>query len=90
MNKLVETLKFGNVYRHSEGAIVLKVSTLKDICNSIIPLFKQYPIKGIKSKDFEDFCLIASKVQKKIHLTSSGLEEIRKINLGMNKGRKWK
>jgi len=88
MDKIVEMLKCGNVYRHSEGAVVLKISTLKDICNSIIPLFKQYPIKGIKSQDFEDFCLVASKVQDKIHLTSPGLEEIRKIKLGMNKGRK--
>jgi len=49
--------------------------------------FKNYPIHGVKSKDFSDFCKIADLIQKKTHITVSGLEEITKIKSGVNRAR---
>lgn len=87
MEKIVETLMCGNVYKHSEEAVVLKISTFKDINGDIIPLFNKYPIKGVKYLDFKDFCSVALMVRNKMHLTVEGLDEIRRIKSGMNKGR---
>nr|QJQ35509.1 LAGLIDADG endonuclease [Fusarium begoniae] len=87
MENITRILTCGQVYKHSNNTVVLKICTFKDIINIIIPLFEQYPIRGIKSRDFKDFCLIASKVQRKTHLNIEGLEEIREIKLGMNSRR---
>ena len=54
----------------------------------IIPFFKKYQIHGVKAKDFSDFCRAASLMKDKKHLTVEGLEQIRKIKAGMNRGRK--
>jgi hypothetical protein len=41
----------------------------------------------VKSKDFEDFKKIVRLMGERAHLTSEGLEQIRQIKLGMNRGR---
>ena len=56
----------------------------KDNYEKIIPFFNKYPIIGVKSKDFEDWCLVANLMLDGKHLTSEGIEEIRKIKTGMN------
>lgn len=60
---------------------------LLDINEIIIPLFKNYPIMGVKHKDFLDFCLVAELMKQGKHLTGEGLEKIRSLKAGMNKGR---
>ena len=65
----------------------LLVTDIESITNNVIPLFDKYPIFGIKSQDFQDFKQAAALIKNKDHLTSQGLEEIRKIKAGMNKGR---
>jgi len=87
MQKIVQSLGCGNVYKHSKEAVALKVFAFQDICNVVIPLFEKYPIKGTKFLDFKDFCSIAIMIQQKLHLTSDGFLEIKRIKLGMNKGR---
>jgi len=87
MLKIVETIGCGNVYRHSQEAVAFKVFAFKDICDVIIPLFKEYPVKGTKSLDFKDFCIIAEMVKQRLHLTSNGFLGIKKIKSGMNKNR---
>lgn len=64
-----------------------RVQKFLDINNKIIPFFVKYPILGEKSKDFEDFCQVSRLMANKDHLTQRGLDEIRKIKGGMNKGR---
>ena len=63
------------------------VSRFSDISDKIIPLFNKYPIAGVKSLDFADFCKVAELMKEKAHLTEEGLAEIRLIKAGMNSGR---
>jgi hypothetical protein len=63
------------------------VTTFEAITSKIIPFFDQYQLQGVKSKDFEDFKKIVRLMGEKGHLTSKGLEQIRQIKLGMNRGR---
>ena len=66
-----------------------KVTKFQDIANKIIPLFKKYPIIGVKALDFAAWCQVASMMKEKKHLTVEGLEQIKKIKAGMNTGRKF-
>lgn len=73
-----------------DGSVIyLIVKRFADITEKIIPFFHKYPILGEKSKDFNDFCLIAELMKNKAHLTEEGLNQIRQIKAGMNTGRKF-
>ena len=63
------------------------VYKFSDNYEKIIPFFKKHNILGIKYLDFEDWCKVAELINKKDHLTPSGLDKIREIKSGMNKGR---
>lgn len=63
------------------------VSKFSDIIDVIIPFFDQYPILGVKAKDFQDFKRVALIMKSKDHLSQEGLEQIRLIKAGMNKNR---
>lgn len=58
-----------------------------DNYEKIIPFFREYKIRGIKSKDFEDWCKVAEIIQSKDHLTKVGFDLICLIKSGINKGR---
>ena len=83
-----EYLNCGCVTKHSENVVALIVTKFSDIENKIIPFFKKYPIYGVKALEFADWCKVAEMMKQKKHLTAEGLEQIRKIKTGMNKGRK--
>ena len=63
------------------------VTKFCDIDKNIISFFRKYPILGVKALDFEDWCIAAEIVKSKAHLSIEGLERIRQIKAGMNKGR---
>jgi hypothetical protein len=78
-------------YRERTGGLAgdFIVSKLPDLIKKIIPFYEKYPVIGVKAKDFEDFKKVALLVQNKEHLkTSASLMEIKKIQSGMNRGRK--
>ena len=53
----------------------------------IIPHFKLYPVIGLKSLDFKDFCKIVELIKNKDHLTETGLKQIVEIQVSMNQRR---
>ena len=44
-------------------------------------------ILGEKRQDFDDLCKVAELMGEKAHLTASGLDQIKQIKAGMNRGR---
>ena len=66
---------------------VFVVTKLIDIDEKIIPLFKNYPIHGIKFDDFQDFCEVVRLIKSKEHLTQKGLDKVKEIKNGMNRPR---
>lgn len=89
MNLLINYLGVGRLENDTRGSIIyLVVARFSDLNQKIIPFFNQYPINGIKHLDFLDWCKIANLINIGSHLTTEGLEEIRRIKSGMNKGRK--
>lgn len=65
--------------------VVVKLSLLTE---KLIPLFQKYPIHGVKYENFKDFCKIVELMNSNAHRTPEGLENIRLIKAGMNRGRK--
>jgi hypothetical protein len=86
MQSLVSTFDCGNIYVDNE-VVNFKITQFQDLTDKVIPFFVKYPIHGEKSKDFEDFCKVTELMQNKAHLTQDGLDHIRIIKAGMNRGR---
>ena len=86
MRSLIQYWDCGNVYKFRE-AIEFRIHKFSDITYKIIPFFNKYPIHGIKALDYADFVKAADIMKEKGHLTAEGLDQIRQIKAGMNKGR---
>lgn len=86
MRSLIEFFGGGNLYKNGE-AFDYQVTKFSDINEKIIPFFINYPILGVKAKDFSDFCHVAEIIKENKHLTPNGLDKIIKIKALMNKGR---
>ena len=78
----------GKVFKRSnEDKVDFIVRKFEDLVDKVIPVFKGIPLQGVKSKDFSDFLNAVEIIKAKKHLTCNGLDELRKIKQGMNKGR---
>ena len=89
MNSLVSYFGCGKVsIRSNKVAVDYVVTKIEDLTDKILPFFDLYKIAGEKTKDLDNFKQIAQLIKSKAHLTSEGLDQIRKIKAGMNKGRK--
>ena len=86
MKCLVDYFGFGKAYSY-KSSTEFKSRGFADNFEKIIPFFQKYPILGVKSLDFEDWCKVAKLINIKAHLTKEGFQIIRKIKAGMNKGR---
>lgn len=88
-NKFIDYLGCGKIEKVSTrpNEVRFVVYKFSDIINKIIPFFQNYPLHGIKSQDFKDFCKIANIMESKDHLTLEGLKKIKSLKSGMNTGR---
>ena len=66
--------------------IQLRLFSIEQITNLIIPHFDKYPLLTQKKADFELFKLAVEIMNQKGHLTPEGLQEIVNIKASMNKG----
>ena len=87
MRCLVDNLGCGSIYVEN-SAVEYRVTKFNDLTDKILPLFQKYPIQGVKHLDYSDFVKVAELMKNKKHLTEEGLDQIRTIKAGMNKGRK--
>ena len=88
MKNLISNFGCGVISENSSQSVVIfTVNKLEDISEIIIPFFNEYPLHGSKRQDFEDFVEIVKLIKGKAHLTIEGLEQIRVIKSGMNRGR---
>ena len=88
LRSIVDFLGCGGYYSSStreEGNF--SVAKFYHIEQKIIPLFKSYPILGVKSLDYSDFCKVVEMMKAKEHLTEKGLAKVEKIKNGMNTNR---
>jgi len=86
LQKFIEFFGCGILYRKKE-VFEYRVTKLSDFVEKILPFFDKYPILGIKSQDYLDFCKVVRLMQTQAHLSRPGVEEILTIKRGMNRGR---
>ena len=86
LKSLVDFFECGQTYSYKDY-IEFRCQSFKDNYDKILKIFKKYPILGLKAQDFDDFCKVAEMIQTKVHLTKEGMDQIRQIRTGMNKGR---
>lgn len=87
MKSIIKYFECGNLLKKRE-TVHFTITKFTDLTQKIIPFFKKYSVLGVKYKDFADWCQAADLIKNKAHLTAEGLDQIRKIKAGMNKGRK--
>lgn len=88
MENLVKYFGCGKIYKYNgKFAVNLTIVDFSDITNIIVPFFKEYPLVGIKLYDYLDWCKIHKLMINRSHLTVEGINSIRDIKSGMNKGR---
>ena len=56
--------KCGNIY-FNRDAVILRVNKFSDINEKILPFFKEHKILEVKSRDFDDWCKVASLMKEK-------------------------
>lgn len=89
MSRLKNFWGCGKVFlRFSENKVDFQILKFKDLSDKVIPFFQSIPLQGVKSKDFTDFCKAVDIMKVKGHLTNEGLDQLRKLKAGMNRGRK--
>lgn len=64
-----------------------RVNAIKDILNVVLPFFNANPLLTTKRLNYLDFEAIMRLVERKEHLSQSGLDQIRTIIAGMNRKR---
>lgn len=88
LEKFTTFFNCGRIKKDSRYSVHYYVVTnIKDITNKIIPFFKKYKIKGVKSLNFADWCEGAEIIKSKAHLSKEGVEHIRTIQSRMNSKR---
>ena len=87
IRSLIKYFECGKIQKNGEN-FEFRVRKFGDITEKIIPFFSKHRIRGVKALDFANWCKAAELMKDKKHLTAEGLEEIRKIKAGMNRGRK--
>ena len=87
MKHIRESLNCGVVFKNLMW-VEYRVCKFQDVDAKIIPFFHKYKIRGVKAEDYSDWCIVAHMILEKRHLTKEGLEQIRRIKAGVNRGRK--
>lgn len=90
LDDICDTLGCGRIYhliyeRYGWNPHVkLKVSSLKDITERLIPFFNKYPLRAKKKRSFEIFCQAVEIFKQKKHLTETGIKQLYDLRKGMN------
>lgn len=72
--------------KNTRSEISLRVNSVQELTNLIIPHFLSYPLLSQKAADFYLFKQIVELILTKTHLTDEGLQQIINIRASMNWG----
>ena len=70
---------------HRENMAQFIVSRRDDLTKTVIPFFRQFPLRTAKQRDFEKFAACVELITRGRHLTPDGLIEIAEIAETMNR-----
>jgi hypothetical protein len=91
LRSIQETLGCGRIYNLTyekygwNPHVELKVSSIREIREDLIPFFQKHPLRGRKRHSFELFVQAAELFSRKEHLTKEGIEKLKTIRRRMNR-----
>lgn len=88
IEKLIKFFGCGYIIHDTSMKVQYRIRDRVELEKYLFPFFDAYPLLTIKSKDYEDFKKVHAMLERKLHLTQEGLDEIRNIQAGMNRNRK--
>ncbi len=77
----------GVVRRNHAERMAYRVRSVQHLRERIVPFFEQHPLKTKKHLDFLKFRRILLLMERGMHLTAEGIEQIKTIASQMNTGR---
>ena len=91
LTQFINYLECGRIVKASNrpDGVLFIVSKFLDIKEKVIPFFQNYPLLGVKSMDYLDFCEVAKMIDNRTHWTPESLKKIRSLKSGMNSNRIW-
>ena len=90
IQSIQETLDCGKIYHLNyerygwNPHVELKVSSLGEITEKLIPFLNQYPLRAKKRFSYQYFLQAVEVFKRKDHLTQKGIEKLRAIRSQMN------
>lgn len=75
----------GVVRKNHDDRFCWRVRKLENLVKIIVPFFEQHPLKSQKNIEFRKFAQVVRMMEKGIHLTEDGFENIVKIASEMNR-----
>jgi hypothetical protein len=87
INKFVEFFNCGYVSNDTMNKIQYWIRDRKELAEYLFPFLDHHSLLTIKLLDYQDFKKVHEIVEKGIHLNPQGLDEIRAIQLTMNRNR---
>ena len=90
LQKIHKTLGCGHIYELNykrygwNPHVELKVSSIREIIDKLIPFFEQYPLRAKKRLSYQYFLQAVEIFKTKQHLTLDGIEQLRNIRKEMN------
>lgn len=77
----------GVVRKNHGDRLAYRVRDRQHLLERIVPFFVKHPLKSGKRQDFEKFRRVLLMMEAGEHLAEAGIETIRGIAAGMNRGR---
>jgi LAGLIDADG DNA endonuclease family protein len=68
-------------------SVAYRVRSKEHLLQRIIPFFVQHPLKSEKREDFDKFHLVLKMMKAGDHLTTEGVNNVRRLAAQMNRGR---
>jgi hypothetical protein len=87
LEKLIGFFGCGYVVNTSANVCQFRIRDRAELANNLFPFFDAYPLLSVKSLDYADFKRVHALLEARAHLTTTGLDEIRTIQAGMNRAR---
>jgi hypothetical protein len=87
MVKFLEFFNCGTVVNDGPTKKQFRIRDFNKLETILFPFLDAYPLQTQKALDVNDFRLVHTMMKDKLHLTQAGLDSIRTIASGMNRGR---
>ena len=86
LEQLREFFGCGQVTRNHGDRKELHIRGLKQLSERVVPFFEANPLRTVKQESFARFAEVIRRMNRGDHLMMEGLDEIRELAAGMNRG----